>query len=65
MCVQLEQSTNKHFAGIVTRSSQQIVLTSNPFLHAINFVCVASDPELKFHWLNQMSYKLASELQMK
>jgi len=65
MCVQLEQSINKRFAGIVKRLSQQIVLTSDPFSDPMYFVCAVLDPEFKFYWLNQMNYKPTSESQMK
>ncbi len=65
MCVQLEESINRRFAGIVKRLSQQIVLTSDPFSDPIYFICAVLDPEFKFYWLNQMNYKPTSESQMK
>lgn len=65
MCIQLEQSINKRFAGIVKRLSQQSVATNDPFSDSIYFVCAVLDPEFKFYWLSQMKYKSSVESQMK
>jgi hypothetical protein len=65
MCIQLEQSINKRFAGIVKRLSQEIVFTDDPFSDPIYFVCAVLDPEFKLYWLSQMNYKPVIESQMK
>lgn len=65
MCIQLEQSINKRFAGIVKRLSQQSVAKNDPFSDSIYFVCAVLDPEFKFYWLSQMKYKPSVESQMK
>jgi hypothetical protein len=65
MCIQLEQSINTRFAGIVKRLTQQIVSTEDPFSDPIYFVCAILDPEFKFYWLSQMDYKPVAESQMK
>ncbi|CAF3613131.1 unnamed protein product [Rotaria socialis] len=65
MCIQLEQSINKRFAGIVKRLSQQCVTMNDPFSDQMYFVCTVLDPEFKFYWLTQMKYKPSVESQMK
>ena len=65
MCVQLEESINRRFAGIVKRLSQQNVETKDPYSDPIYFVCAVLDLEFKFHWLTQMNYKPTMESQMK
>ena len=65
MCMQLEESINRRFAGIVKRLSQQAVEAKDPFSDPIYFVCAVLDPEFKFHWLAQMNYKPIVESQMK
>ncbi|CAF1579247.1 unnamed protein product, partial [Didymodactylos carnosus] len=64
-CIQLEQSINKRFAGIIKRLSQQIVLSNDPFSDPIYFVCAVLDPQFKLYWFSQMSYTATVETQMK
>ncbi|CAF2140723.1 unnamed protein product [Rotaria magnacalcarata] len=65
ICIQLEQSISKRFAGIVKRLFQQSVDVSDPFSDQMYFVCTVLDPEFKFYWLTQMKYKSSVESQMK
>jgi hypothetical protein len=65
ICIELEQSINRRFSGIVKRLSQQIVSIDDPFSDPIYFVCTVLDPEFKFYWLSQMNYKPAVESQIK
>jgi hypothetical protein len=65
MCIRLEESIDRRFAGIVKRLSQQSVETKDPYSDPIYFVCAVLDPEFKFHWLTQMNYKPTMESQMK
>ena len=65
MCVELELSVNRRFAGIIKRLSQQTVDMKDPFSDPIYFICAVLDPEFKFYWLTQMNYKPVVESQMK
>jgi hypothetical protein len=65
MCIRLEESIDRRFAGIVKRLSQQSVETGDPFSDPIYFVCAVLDPEFKFHWLTQMNLKPTVESQIK
>ncbi|CAF2863964.1 unnamed protein product [Rotaria sp. Silwood2] len=65
VCIQLEQSINNRFAGIVKRLSQQNVNIDDPFSDPIYFICTVLDPEFKFYWLTQMNYKPLVELQIR
>ncbi|CAF4884167.1 unnamed protein product [Rotaria socialis] len=65
MCIQLEQSICRRFAGIVKRLHQQSVNTNDRFSDHIYFVCTFLDPEFKLYWLSQMKYSPACESKMK
>lgn len=65
VCLQLEASINKRFAGIIKRLSQQHVETTDPFSDPIYFLSAVLDPEFKFLWLTQMNYQPIVESPMK
>ncbi|CAF3189346.1 unnamed protein product [Rotaria socialis] len=65
MCIQLEQSIHRRFAGIVKRLHQQSVNANDRFSDHIYFVCTFLDPEFKLYWLRQMKYSPACESKMK
>lgn len=65
MCLQLEASIHKRFAGIIKRLSQQHVETTDPFSDPIYFLSAVLDPEFKFLWLTQMNYQPMVESPMK
>ena len=65
LCLQLHQSIEKRFSGIIKRLMQKTMSDTDPFSDPVYFVSTILDPQFELFCLSQMHYKPVTESKVK